>query len=423
MKTNTLVTYPVAAMTWDTDYTERDMDGLSQFEKNRFFKGKLMTPRDMEAEQIYHSERLNTINQFINGSGIVRGLEIQAIEENQDTLDITISPGLALDGNGRPIIVEQVTTKSVPLPTNDEAHVFIQYQEMAMETVPVPDTEGAVQDEASPNRIVEVFEVTCHEEPPDETDRIPNIDIPNPRTDALDQQMISRTLAEQYQSESSPSNPAVFLGSFERTPDGNWVSMDGAPPRSLVYSQQFLFEILVEHISDTDNPHRTPVTKEPMDVPEDVQEITDRIQALEQEVTELKTDRQSLTKYILRKTIKDRIRFFNELARRLEHQSGEASQLAREIADRSSEELRTTDADKNQFVEQLDDMFELFIDLGDLLEPVTTEKSLEHYLRSVSHLQSAIQEDVSLLELVDNHDQVCETVDSLDMLFDVVPDS
>jgi hypothetical protein len=414
-------------MTRDSDNTDGTAEGLSQFEKNRFFKGKLMTPRDMEAEQAYHAERLHAVNRFVSGSGIVRGLDVRSVTETDEGLDVTVGPGFAIDGKGRPIVVEQVTTKSLPLPADEEAHVFIQFHEVAMETVPVPDTEGALEEEAAPNRTVEVFELTCHETPPEDSGHDLNVDVPLDELVDTDPEAVSTALARQYhdrdRSAGDTSDPAVFLGSFERTPDGNWVSMDAAPPRTFVYDQEFLFATLVDHISDTDNPHRTPVTQEPMDVPEDVDEILGKLESLEAQVDELEADRQSLTRYTLRKTIKDRIRFFGELAERVEHQSGESSRLARTIADRSREELETFDAQKARYKDHLDDLVELLIELGDHLEPVITEESLEHYLRSVSNLQSAVENDASLLDLVETHDQVCEAADSLEILLDVVPDS
>ncbi|ADQ69195.1 hypothetical protein C499_00590 [Halogeometricum borinquense DSM 11551] len=408
----------------DDTYSDSDTPALSQFQKNRFFKGKLMTPRDMEAEQAYHAERLHTINRFLNGKGIVHGIEIQSVTETDDGLDVTLTPGLALDGNGRPIVVEQVTTKSVPMPADDEVYFFLEFTEAAMETIPVPDTEGAVDDDTAPNRAVESFTLTYHETEPDEVAAVPDVDIPNLQVDNFDPQTLREALSEQYQqyqSSRGSSGPAVFVGAFERTPDGNWVPIDDAPARPVVFDSEYLFGVLVDHVADTDNPHRTPVTKEPMDVPEDVDEIMDALEGLQAQVETLQDDRRSLTRYVMRKTIKDRIRFFEELADRVQEQSGEASQIARSIVDRSRENLQAVRVREEDYEKQLDNLIAPLVELGDCLEPVTTEESLEDYLRAVSNLQSAVEEDRSLLDQVDAHDEVCEAADSLEVLLDVVP--
>lgn len=412
-------------MSQDNNYSESDTPELSQFQKNRFFKGKLMTPRDMKAEQSYHAERLHTINRLLNGKGVVRGIDIQSVTHSGEKLDVTLTPGLALDGHGRPVVVEQVTTKSVPMPAEDEIYLHIEFAEAAMETIPVPDTEGAVDDDTAPNRAVESFTLTYRETPPDSTREARDIDIPALKSGSLDREVLRDLLAEQYR-ESQPSvddtGAAVYIGAFERTPDGSWVPLTDAPRRPVVLDSEFLFDVLVDHVADTDNPHQTPVTKEPMDVPEDVDEILTAIDGLEEKVETLQADRQSLSRYVMRKTVKDRIRFFEELADDLQAQSGDASRLARTIVEESESELQAIQTDRAVYEPEFDRLLDLLVELGDHLEPVTTEESLENYLRAVSNLQSVVEAEQSLLDQVDAHDEVCEATDSLDILLNVVPD-
>ncbi|ELZ79673.1 hypothetical protein C455_08812 [Haloferax larsenii JCM 13917] len=411
-------------MAREETYSDSDTPDLTQFQKNRFFKGKLMTPRDMEAEQAYHAERLHTINRFLNGKGIVHGIEVQSVTETGDGLDVTLTPGLALDGNGRPIVVEQVTTKSVPMPADDSVYLFLEFTEAAMETIPVPDTEGAVADDTASNRAVESFTLTYHETEPDEVAATPDVEIPNLQSDDFTPETLRQLLAEQCEQKQwtrGTTGPAVFIGAFERTPDGSWVPIDDAPARPVVLDSEFLFSVLVDHVADTDNPHRTPVTKEPMDVPEDVDEIMDALEGLQAQVETLQDDRRSLTRYVMRKTIKDRIRFFEELADRVQEQSGQASQLARGIVDRSREDLQAVRVREEDYEDQLDALIDPLVELGDHLEPVTTEESLENYLRAVSNMQAAVEERRSLLDQVDAHDEVCEAADSLEVLLNVVP--
>lgn len=411
-------------MSRENSYSNGDDPSLSQFQKNRFFKGKLMTPRDMEAEQSYHAERLHTLNRHLNGKGIVRGIEVQSVTESGDGLDVTITPGLALDGHGRPVVVEQVTTKSIPLPADDTLYLYVEFAEAAMETIPVPDTEGAVDTDTAPNRAVESFTLTYRETPPESTQAVPDVDIPDLQSGSFDPGTLREILADRHQ-QSRPEfddGVGVFIGGFESTPDGSWVPLDDAPPRPVVFDSDFLLGVLVEHVADTDNPHLTPVTKEPMDVPEDVEEILGAIEGLEQKVETLEDDRESLTRYVMRKTVKDRIRFFEAVADEIQAQSGEASRLARDIVAESESELNAIRSQTGSYEPDLGELTDRFVELGESLDPVTTEESLEQYLRAVSNLQSAVEEDRSLLDQVDAHDEVCEAADSLDFLLDVVPD-
>ncbi|ELZ09341.1 hypothetical protein C479_10985 [Halovivax asiaticus JCM 14624] len=413
-------------MTPEADYTKRDAAGFSQFEKNRFFKGKLMTPRDMEAEQTYHAERLHTLTRHVNGSGIVCGLEVRDVSETDDGLDVTVDAGFAIDGRGRPIVVEQVTTKTLPSPSTDEIHLFIQFSEVAVETVPVADTDGAIDSDAVANRTVEVFEFTHRETPPAETS-VPSVDLSvvDPGDDSVE--TVARQLAEQYHEthRSEPADdadPAVFLGSFERTPSGNWEAMDDQFGRSFVYSPELLFALVVHHLTDDENPHRTPVRQEPEERPDGIEGIARRVGSLEETVTELEHERRTLVTYALRKTVKDRVRFFTTLSDRLEPHTGEGARIARDIAELSREDRKPTDDREQSYREQIDRLLDLLIELGEPLEEVTTEESLERYLKSVSRLQSALESDEPLLELIDAHDQVSEAADSIQILVDVVPE-
>ncbi|MFC3960296.1 hypothetical protein [Halovivax cerinus] len=413
-------------MTPDADYTKAETTGFSQFEKNRFFKGKLMTPRDMEAEQTYHAERLQTLTRYLGGTGIVCGLTVRDVSETPDGLDVTVDPGLAIDGRGRPVVVEQVTTKSLPLPSTDEVHLFIQYSEVAVETVPVADTDGAVDSDAVANRTVEVFEVTHRETPPDGEIPVHSIDRSLVRPDD-DVETVARRLVEAYHDEhrSEPddeADPAVYLGSFERTPNGEWEALAERPGRPFVYDPALLFSLLVQHVTDDENPHRTPVREEPEKPPDGIEGVAQRLATLEESVTALQRERKTFVTYALRKTIKDRVRFFTDLSTRLEPHTGDGARIARDIAELSREDLRSSEDREQTYREQLDRLLDLLIQLGEPLEDVTTEESLERYLKSVTRLQSALESDEPLLELIDAHDQVSEAADSIQVLVDVVPE-
>ncbi len=380
----------------------------------------------MEAEQEYHAERLHTLSRFVVGSGIVHGLTVRSIDDTDDGLEVTIEPGVALDGHGRPIVVEQVTTKSLPAPTADELSLYVRYDEVSLETVPVPNTDDAIDEESTSNRTVEVFELTYQETT--ETDRRqgPDIDIPSVDTDC-DVDQISRKLLEQYHdqhrtSDRSNSDAGVFLGTYERTPDGVWTEAAEPTAREFVYDHDLLFGTIIDHITDTDNPHRTPVEQEPPDIPDDIGEITDRLDALEGELGRVRRDQTALRRYVMRKTLKDRARFFAELADRLDPRTSEGGRLAREIAaitQIDGDELYT---DEDAYRRHLREVLEHLIDLGDRLEGAATDASLERYLKSVSELQTTLENDGSVLELAEAQDQVCEAADSLEVLVGIVPD-
>lgn len=402
--------------------------GLSQFTKNRYFKGKLMTPQIMKEARSYHSERLHTLNRFVDGRGIVHGLEVESVTEGGEGIEATISAGLAIDGKGRPIVAEQGTTTSLPDVSSDELYLFIQYDEVGVETVPVPETDGAVEGEAVPNRTVETFEVTHRENPPESQYGPGEFDLSELASAEREPAALAREIASSYheQHRTGPSDradPAVYLGAFERTHDGSWVESTEAPGRAYVYDHEMLFDLFVQHLADTDNPHQTPV-HEPVDPqPDDIETLNERLAGVEETIAGLEAERDTFVTYALRKTIKDRARFFETLSEQVEQRAGEGSRLAREISRMSSDAPVTSDQMERAYREQLSEIMDHLVRIGDALEGVVTEDSLERYLVSVSQLQSALEEEADLLELINADDRVCETADSLDVLVDVVPDA
>jgi hypothetical protein len=114
---------------------------LHQFERNRYFYGKLMTVRDFEAEQRYGREARYLHNLALHGWGVVCGLEVQA---TASTTKLTVTPGVALDCCGREIVMaeankeldlEQDLNLSVA-PGTDTVYLAIRYDDCEREPVP-----------------------------------------------------------------------------------------------------------------------------------------------------------------------------------------------------------------------------------------------------------------------------------------------
>ena len=344
---------------------------------------------------------------------------------------MTIEPGVALDGHGRPIVVDGVTTTSLPRPSVTELSLYIQYDEVALEPVPVPDTDDAIDDESTANRTLERFELTYREGTSGDRTQRPDVDVPDVGTDCTDTASLSHRLLERYhnrnrssaQSDSEPKTD-VFLGSFERTPDRGWTESAASTPREFVYDHELLFGTIIDQITDTDNPHRTPVEREPPDVPDDLTAVSERLDALKTEIERVEQDQTDLTRYVMRKTRNDRARFFDDLAERLEQRPNEgvASRLARDIAAAARVNDEQFSDSEDAYRRHVQQTLEQLIELGDRLEGVTTEASLERYLRSVSALQAALEDDGSVLALAETQDRVCEAADTLEILVDVVPD-
>lgn len=79
------------------------------YERNRYFYGKLLGVDDFEAEQKYMNDKRRLINRFMHGCGVVCGLNVVQIGEE----DVSVEAGLALDFAGREIIVEEPVTRKL----------------------------------------------------------------------------------------------------------------------------------------------------------------------------------------------------------------------------------------------------------------------------------------------------------------------
>lgn len=192
----------------DTNRLEESFDDcdLGRSERNRYFHGKLMTARDMAAEQAYHRGQFTRNARHVTGYGVVDGLEA-TVEPAEDGLAVTVQPGYAIDCCGRPVVVPTETTErigSAEIPDAERVGLFIDYAECVTETVPIPGSEDACERECAYNRVLETFELRV-----DSTDRaakpVPPVEFPSKeavgdRPDRAERAEKSRTQATKAES-------------------------------------------------------------------------------------------------------------------------------------------------------------------------------------------------------------------------------
>jgi len=136
---------------------------LTQFERNKYFYGKLMTVRDFETEQRYFNEKRHLLNWLIHGIGIVCGLEITEPRIDNGKLKIKLSPGVALDCCGHEIVVgEEFIGKELEVKgtvTDGSNYIYLKYAECEKESVPVLANASTCEEVCCYNRMEEVFEL------------------------------------------------------------------------------------------------------------------------------------------------------------------------------------------------------------------------------------------------------------------------
>ena len=75
-------------------------DCCSPAVRNRYFRGKLLTVRDYQAEQRYLIQRRRLVNRAVLGWGIVSGFAVEQSEQ-----ELAIAPGVAFDCQGRELVL------------------------------------------------------------------------------------------------------------------------------------------------------------------------------------------------------------------------------------------------------------------------------------------------------------------------------
>lgn len=141
--------------------------GLSAFERNNYFCGKLMVERDFWAEQLYHVGKQRLHNSYLHGWGAVCGLRVDP-HPHCPNLRVVVRRGLAIDCHGREILVpedHEVELESYRKDGNGEhskpesLFICLTYRECRTEPVPAFLDDRGCTETCEHNRIRETFEV------------------------------------------------------------------------------------------------------------------------------------------------------------------------------------------------------------------------------------------------------------------------
>jgi hypothetical protein len=342
-------------------------------------------------------------------------MEITAVSESEDELAVAVGPGVAVDGYGRPIQVDRQSETTLPPPEADVISLYVRYSERPAESAPVPEAVDG-EGESAVNRTVEGFEVTYRTGRPTGSDgrRGPDLD------DIGETEDVARALVARYHERhrtdpSVPEDPAVFVGAFERT-DDEWERIEGHS-RDYAVDQELLFTALVDHFTDEERHGRggSDASGGP------ARDVDERLNRLESAVAELEADRDALARHAVGRSRSWRSRRFERLATRLEGQDSTGSRLAREIASAGDTDPSARTVDEAAFRASLEELREPLADLATALDGVCSRPALENYRTALSSLESALEADAPLLEVVEAHDRLCERADSLSVPVEVVP--
>lgn len=101
---------------------------LVRLKRPRYFVGQLLTADDFRAEQQYHLDRQWQHNRMLHGYGIVVGLEVGLEVADNGSTRVIVSPGFALDGWGRELVVTEPLSVFLPGDRHDLT-IYLKYVE------------------------------------------------------------------------------------------------------------------------------------------------------------------------------------------------------------------------------------------------------------------------------------------------------
>lgn len=107
-------------------------------ERNRYFYGKLLSTRDFELEQQYGRKKAQLLSRLSLGAGVVCGLGVSISDDST----LLIESGMALDYQGRMVVVEEPLLRKLQMLEGQEsllghetAYLCLRYDENEMEPV------------------------------------------------------------------------------------------------------------------------------------------------------------------------------------------------------------------------------------------------------------------------------------------------
>ncbi|MFA9516348.1 PASTA domain-containing protein [Halopenitus sp. H-Gu1] len=436
-----------------TDGESAEDSGLDRFERNRYFHGKLMTARDMAADQAYHRDRLRTQARLVGGRGVACGLNVTVTDADDGGVTVIVDRGYGLDGNGNPIVVDNETRETFgpsEVDTEDRVAVSIAYRECFRETVPVPGAEDACNDECEYNRVLEFAEIIC-EEYDDDTDYakgVPSVSFPTkgdlsgpakgdvPPTDpGLATIARSYTAGNGDEGDCATGDGRVFLGIYEPTDGDTWSRVPGAPARERVYTNDMLYAATARHTADFENPHQSSLATEDatagarLHIDDDRSEDADVTVTSSDSVLTISVDEDSqeinlttgealekvierriapMEQYIMDKSLKYTYRIFSGVASAFDTETaGEIAQRTKEAADDRAY------ASKSSYREFIEEIHDLEVQLVDELRGDVTEGTMSRYEEAVDRLETVLENvaEKGVLALAVAQDEVCEGAD------------
>ncbi len=106
------------------------MAELREFKRLNYFTSQFLQAEDFQDEQKYHRDKRHLLNCSIHEWGIVQGLDVSTVNNQQ----VSVSIGLAIDKDGQEIILPSAQSLAISGTPNTSIFITIQYQDVQDES-------------------------------------------------------------------------------------------------------------------------------------------------------------------------------------------------------------------------------------------------------------------------------------------------
>ena len=108
---------------------------LDRLRRVNYVTGQLLTAEDLQRDQEYFRDRLRRHNRALHGWGVVSGLDVDAVQDNDGTVVVTVAAGAALSPQGDEIVVAEQVSLALPA-AGAQWVVATRYDERLVEPLP-----------------------------------------------------------------------------------------------------------------------------------------------------------------------------------------------------------------------------------------------------------------------------------------------
>jgi len=369
---------------------------INTFERNKFFYGKLLSVDDFQTEQDYFRKKNRLLNRYLEGSGIVHGLEVSNIETVAEGITLQITAGYALDACGELIVIENnITTTIKTLLTDETLYLYLQYAECDKDRVASISEDSSCEESCCYNRISEIYELKL---------------------------------------DHNQSNSNGVLISILRNNESTYVS--DTTSCEYIDSNRELAERLFLHENNTDNPHQ--VSAEQVNAIKSINQIQHPgkditltsdgsidieadddtksiklsvsetiLSELYSDIMEIKSNLDEVLRFLMDKALKYKLKAFSKVLEHFESKSAiEIVKIVQEAIDKRAY------INKEEFLSLMEYLTKLETELIDEVKERALEKELALYIVAIEGLKVAMgQKDLFAIAVA--QDEVCERAEWL----------